>query len=79
MITVLRRSVTSNILVATFNAKVTAWPCSESVSGNNFVIWCRILQLFDRNDHHIKMRCHYLAHPVLIYKVLKVRFIKDFK
>jgi len=33
MITILRPCVTCNIWVATLKAKVTAWPCSKTVSG----------------------------------------------
>jgi len=34
---------------------------------HNFVIWIKILQLFDRNDHHIEMICHYLAHSLALW------------
>jgi hypothetical protein len=30
---------------------------AKSCLAHNFVIWCRILQLFYRNDHHIKTCC----------------------
>jgi len=54
MITMLRRCVAHNILVATLKVKVTVWPFSKIVLAHNFVIWSRILQLFHINDHHIK-------------------------
>jgi len=47
-ITILRQRVACNILVATLNAKITAWPCSKIVSGPK-VIWSRILQLLLTN------------------------------
>jgi len=58
MITILRRRVARNILVATLKVKVTAWPCSKMCPAHNFVIWSRIFKLFHRNDHHIGMTCH---------------------
>jgi len=33
MISILRRRVANNIWVATLKVKVTAWPCSNNVSG----------------------------------------------
>ena len=35
---------------------------AKSCSAHNFVIWISFLQLFHRNDHHIKIMFHYLAH-----------------
>jgi len=32
----------------------------------NFVIWSQILQLLDKNDHHIEMMSHYLAHSLAL-------------
>jgi len=63
MINILRRCVANNIWFATLKVKVTTWPCSTIVSGHNFVIWCRILKLFHRNDHHIETMCraHHLG------------------
>jgi hypothetical protein len=36
---------------------------AKSCPAHNFVIWCRILKLFHRNDHHIKTTCcvHHLG------------------
>ena len=34
----------------------------QTYPAHYFVIWSRILQLFDRNDNYIEMMCHYLAH-----------------
>ena len=67
MITILRRCVASNIWVATLKVKVTAWPCSKQHwPAHNFVIWSRILQLLDRNDHYIEKMCQYLAHSLAL-------------
>jgi len=46
-------------------------PCSKSVSGL-VVIWSRILQLFDNNNHHIEMMCHYLAHCLALYVLYRI-------
>ena len=116
MITILRRCVWRNILVATLKVKAIGWPCSKNVFGplhcylkfyfktisqkwspyweavscanfgslpyrsrlqhdhaaktclaHNFIIWSQILQIFDRNDHHIEMICNYLAHSLALW------------
>jgi len=37
---------------------------AKTWSTHKFVIWSRILQLFDRNDHHIEMMCHFVTLPI---------------
>ena len=53
----LRQRVAHNIWVATLKVKVTVWPFSKTVSAHNLVFWSRFLQLFHRNNHHIKTTC----------------------
>ena len=82
MITVLRRGVTCNIWVATFNVKVTEWHCSKSVSLTLLLEVGFYNYLTEMITIIIKMRWHYLAQcldPVVTYKVLKVRFTKHCK
>jgi len=50
MITILSRHVMSKIWVATLKVKVTAWSATKTCPAHNFVIWSRILELFDRKD-----------------------------
>jgi len=49
-----------DVLYARFGS--LPWTCPA----HYFVIWSRILQLFNRNDHYIEMMCHYLAHLLLL-------------
>jgi len=39
---------------------------AKTCPAHNFVIWSRIFKLFDRNDHHIEMMCHYLDDRLIL-------------
>jgi len=40
---------------------------AKTCLAHNFIIWIRILQIIDRNDHHIEMICNYLAHSLALW------------